>query len=211
MTSDKYDEVVNFLGNLQLDRWRLSSSDPKLTIMSHSHEDHNPQRSRTRPASPIATTVRYYQRLAGTSGKEYQICEYDRFSQIKNFQVLPFFNIRASVTLLRDFHADWWLITNRTSTALFVGELDYPEVSVLVPLVKRIKDAGRNLDVVLTPAYGGLTETHRIPQGVPPMRFQDSIESTMKQLKQQYALLVAALPHSTNVPEWSDFEFQYLP
>lgn len=198
--------VLNLLRAIQFDRWVLVGGTPQISVMSHGDIDHNPQLASMPHAKPIAVTVRFRFSVTGDVGTDRFICEYDVLNLLKGFSLYPLKRVRERFTEYRDFHADWWFITDRKASVLFIGELDYPEVELVKSLIKYISDVGRKPDVVLLPSYGGVI-THKVPERS-PQALQSSIRKLALQLKSEKFLL-GALPHPIGA-DWSDFEFVYL-
>src|SRR5208283_2582004 len=201
--------VFDILRSIQFDHWIMIGSTPKISLMSHDHQDHNPQLCVSYP-TPIIVSQRFASRMTGDIVSIPQ----DTFWPVGNFLFYSFVSARLNLQgrdpQCTSFHSDWWFVTSTRYPVgiLFIGELDYPEVPVVKLLIDYVLKSGRPLNAVLLPSYGGIT-THRVSSHAGPRDLSTAIEGVAKNAKQK-GLTAGGLPHPIR-PAWTDLEFLRLP
>lgn len=201
--------TLYLLRAIQFDHWILTGSTPRISLMSHDDEDHNPQKCVSFP-TPIVASQKFAGRLTG----DIVSVPPDTFWPVGDLLFYSFesarINLHGENPQCTKFHSDWWYLTSAKYPlgVLFVGELDYPEVPVLKQLVEYVEKSGRPFNALLLPSYGGVT-THRVPPEAGAKGLSAAIEDAVRRAKRN-GLLVGGLPHPLR-PAWTDLEFLRLP
>jgi len=203
-------DLDRLISNIQFDHWVVVGATPVCTVMSHPDVDHHPQYCMMY-SPPIVVSNRFSDVVSGSIVKVWPD-SYERYDGMFFWLLHRVLIDAQKPNVFRDvFHADWWYITDSESGLLFIGDLYYPEVKVIELTANYIVErAGRPLDVVLLPSYGGVAPPlHEVPAGSEPTLLAGEIGEVAERLKAA-GVKVGGLPHPVK-PSWSDFDFIKLP
>lgn len=192
------EDVKERLKRIQFDRWTYSGLDESV-IVSHTHEDHDPTTCMDIPGT-IYVHVVHFQHLRKHEGVPIeQVDPRERGARIeKGFYGIPLYKKeleeRYEIAVPDGkLHAAWWLLKTIEGKAMFVGELDSPEVELVSDIVER-----EGLSVVILPSYGGMSEIsakrHRFRDPQDKKELKRKIARLAKNLKGR-GLEAWAVPH----------------
>ena len=199
--------MKKFLKSVQLDRWTFGGLND-IGVVSHCHEDHDPTiQNCTFVPETIFVHDSHYRNVRNPARTSVRSVDPRRGRRIKGrVYGYPFLardlkralNIEAPDGYL---HAAWWVFRKGSRTAVFIGELDAPEVEVMLKFIEKIKP-----EIVVLPSYGEMKfNVHRTQY---PEELAEKIEKAAGELKKK-GIEVWALPHPIT-PEWADEVAQRL-
>lgn len=200
------EDVKERLKRIQFDRWTYSGLDESV-IVSHTHEDHDPTACMDVPGTVYVHVVHFPQLERHERVPIEQVDPRERGARIeKGLYGIPLYKKelerRYGIAVPGGkLHAAWWLFKTVEGKAMYVGELDSPEVELVLNVVKK-----ETLSVVILPAYGEMSESsakrHRFRNPHDEEELKRKVAELAKSLKGR-GMEVWAVPHPI-FPGWSD-------
>ena len=190
-----------FLKSIQLDRWTFGGLQ-RVAVVSHTHADHDPTaRQCTFVPEEVFVHDLHYGSISNPARTTVKAVEPRRGRRIRGrvygYPLLADDLRRALKIVAPDgyLHAAWWIFREGNKTAVFIGELDAPEVDLIPRLVKKLRP-----EIVVLPSYGGIKNgKHRTSY---PEELAEKVARTAEKLRNS-GTEVWGLPHPVT-PDWAD-------